>query len=59
MTQEVTRGPVEESWTMGPESHLGSGMPVMSFWLMLVLQVTQGLKMKSPKEKKKKKHITR
>lgn len=52
-----TVGLVEKSWTTGPEIYLASRMPVTSFWLMLVSQVTQGLKMKSPKGKKM--HITK
>ena len=43
--------------TVGPEISLGSWMPVMSFLLMLVSQITEGLKMKSPKEKRI--HITK
>lgn len=58
MKQEVTPGgPLEGSWITGPETHLGSQMPVTSFLLMLVSQVIQGLKMKSSTEGKI--HITK
>lgn len=43
---------MEGNRTAGPQVNLGSWTPVTSFELTLVSQVAQGLKMKSPKEKK-------